>query len=228
MSQDAYVREYIPTCETFGWTGGPVFSTRIITKANGRERRNADWSQPQHEYSLPFQGLTQSQYAPIKQMHLNRRGAWGVFLYRDRLDDRLDQTIFAIAAAGQSEFQLSKPSVIDGVEYQRNIVAAYQRDPGDPSGRLAIPSDLVIRVDGVIASPADYVINPDNGKITFDTPMAGSEILDATGPFSIWVRFVSDKLPFTIINKGAKGFFVEGTIDLLEMPAPVELDSASS
>ena len=96
MSEDAYVRAYIPTCETYGWTGGPVFSTRIVTRQNGRENRNADWAQPQHEFALPFQGLTQDQYVPIKRMHLNRRGAWGVFLYRDRSDDRAVDETFAL------------------------------------------------------------------------------------------------------------------------------------
>ena len=72
-----YIRRYIPTCETYGWTGGPGFSTRIVTRLNGRSRRNADWDQPVHSFTLPFQGLTQERYAPIKRMHLNRQGALG-------------------------------------------------------------------------------------------------------------------------------------------------------
>ena len=46
--------------------------------------------------------------------------------------------------------------------------------------------------------------------------------------FSIWVRFVSDKLPFTIVNRGATTFYVEGSIDLIEMAPPVQIESSSS
>ena len=224
MSEDAYVRAYIPTCETYGWTGGPVFSTRIVTRQNGRENRNADWAQPQHEFALPFQGLTQDQYVPIKRMHLNRRGAWGVFLYRDRLDSEADQEVFAIAEAGQDTFQLLKNSTINGVGYQRLVRALYRPDPADPG--QALDSDIVIRVDG--APTTAFTLNRDTGEVVFDAPMTGGELLDWSGVFSIWVRFVSDKLPFTIVNRGSATFYVEGSIDLLEMAPPVQIESSSS
>ena len=125
----SYLRAYIPACEGYGWEGGPEFSTRIVRMASGRERRNAEWSQPQHFYAIPFANLTQTQYAPIKQMHLNRRGRWGCFLFRDRLDDYASNESFAVAESGQTEFQLSKWSVIDGVAYHNEINAIYL--PGD-------------------------------------------------------------------------------------------------
>lgn len=219
----AYVRAYIPACESYDWTGGPGFNTRIVVKQNGRERRNADWSQPQHSYSLPFQGLTQADYVPIKAMHLNRRGAWGVFLYRDPLDSVASQEVFAIAEAGQTTFQLAKQSAIDGVPYERMVRALYLPDPQNPGG--VVPAPVSVRVNG--AATTSYTLDPDTGVIVFASPMAGGEVLDWSGSFSLWVRFVSDRLPFTIVNRGQAGYFVEGAIDLLEMPAPVTGDITS-
>lgn len=216
-----YIRAYIQACEAYGWNGGPEHKTRISQLAGSlRERRNAQWQQPQHFFSLPFQNITQPQYAPIKQMHMNRRGRWGVFLYADRLDRTLDNEVFAVADAGQTEFQLSKWSVIEGVSYQREIYALY-RPLDDGSAEDATPT---ITVDG---SPAvDMTVDHDRGILIFDTPMTGGEILRATTDcFSLWVRFDNDRLPFSIDNKSGGEFVVNGSVDLLEMPPPDESSS---
>lgn len=211
-----YLRAYIPACEGYGWEGGPEHRTNIVQLRSGRERRNAMWMQPQHFYSLPFTNIRQSEYAPIKQMHMNRRGRWGVFLYRDRLDDSADDELFAVAEAGQTEFQLGKWSIIDGVTYYRHVTALYMEgDDGE-----ALEAAPTVTVDG---SPATgMTVDYDRGILMFDTPMAGGEILRWTGVFSIWVRFDNDRLPFSIDNRSGQGFVVNGQVDLLEMPPPEE------
>lgn len=211
-----YLRAYIPACEGYGWEGGPEHRTTIVQLRSGRERRNAMWTQPQHFYSLPFTNIRQSEYAPIKQMHMNRRGRWGVFLYRDRLDDSADDELFAVAEAGQTEFQLGKWSIIDGVTYYRHVTALYMEgDDGE-----ALEAAPTVTVDGSTA--AGMTVDYDRGVLTFDTPMAGGEILRWTGVFSIWVRFDNDRLPFSIDNRSGQGFVVNGQVDLLEMPPPEE------
>lgn len=211
-----YLRAYIPACEGYGWEGGPEHRTTIVQLRSGRERRNAMWTQPQHFYSLPFTNIRQSEYAPIKQMHMNRRGRWGVFLYRDRLDDSADDELFAVAEAGQTEFQLGKWSIIDGVTYYRHVTALYiEGDDGE-----ALEAAPTVTVDGSPA--AGMTVDYDRGVLTFDTPMAGGEILRWTGVFSIWVRFDNDRLPFSIDNRSGQGFVVNGQVDLLEMPPPEE------
>ena len=64
-----HLRPYIDACETFGWSGGQEFNTRLVTLLNGRERRNANWSQGRHRYTLPFQNLMREQYRAVRQMH---------------------------------------------------------------------------------------------------------------------------------------------------------------
>ncbi len=211
-----YLRAYIAACEGYGWEGGPQHRTSIVQLRSGRERRNASWAQPQHFFSLPFVNLSQPQYAPIKQMHMNRRGRWGVFLYRDRLDCLASQELFAIAEAGQAEFQLGKWSVIEGVSYYREVAALYS--PGE--GGAAEPVDPSVTVDGNPTTA--FTVDHDRGTLVFDSPMAGGEQLRWTGPFSIWVRFDNDALPFTINNRSGGDYVVNGTVDLLEMPPPQE------
>lgn len=211
-----YLRAYIPACEGYGWEGGPEHRTNIVQLRSGRERRNAMWVQPQHFFSLPFSNISQPEYAPIKQMHMNRRGRWGVFLYRDRLDDTADDALLGVAEAGQTEFQLGKWSIIQGVSYYRHVTAMYvEGDDGD-----AVPVDPEVTVDGAaaIGMTTDY----DRGVIIFENPMAGGEILRWSGDFSLWVRFDNDRLPFSIDNRSGRSFVVNGQVDLLEMPPPEE------
>lgn len=217
-----YVRKYISTCEAFGWEGGPCAKTRITPMRNKAEKRNAEWDQPQHSFTVPFQNITQPWYVPIKQMHLNRRGAWGCFLYRDRLDDRADGDVFAVAAAGQTTFQLAKLSEIEGVQYFRHVNAIYTpgSNPGD-----ALESTIVVLVDDVPTTA--YVLDHDTGEIVFDTPMTGGEVLKWSGPFSLWVRFQNDYLPFSIDNRSGGEFVVNGSISLLEMLPPQEGEVSS-
>lgn len=219
MIGPGYIRRYIPACETFGWTGGPGFNTRIVTRLNGRENRNADWSQPQHSFSLPFQALTQDDYAPIKNMHLNRQGAWGVFLYRDRLDDTASNELIGTAEAGQAEFQLVKDSTLDGVIYKRQCTALYV--PAEDGSAIQVTPEITVN-----GSPAmGWTFDHDRGLAFPPAPMTGGEIVRWSGQFSVWVRFVSDRLPFTIGTRNADGFFVDGSIDLLEQPPPIEITS---
>ena len=210
----SYLRAYIRACEGYGWEGGPEFSTRIVRMANGRERRNAEWSQPQHFYAVPFANLVQSQYAPIKQMHLNRRGRWGCFLFRDRLDDYADNETFAVAEAGQTEFQLAKWSVIDGVSYHNEINAIYL--PNDDGSAQSNTVEITVN-----DNPAgSHVIDRDRGIVTFDTAPSDGPVLRWTGGFSCWVRMDQDRLPFSIDNKSGGEFVVNGGVELLEQPPP--------
>lgn len=217
-----YLKAYIPACEAYGWEGGPEHKTRIVQLRSGRERRNAEWVQPQHFFSLPFQNITQPQYAPVKMMHMNRRGRWGAFLYRDRSDWQADDEALVVAEAGQDTFQLGKWSLIDGVTYYRHVYALYV--PG--SDWAAEDSEISITVNDAPAST--YVLDRDRGLVIFDTPMSGGEIIRWSGAFSIWVRFDNDRLPFSIDNRSGGEYVMNGQVDLLEMPPPEEDSSSSS
>lgn len=212
-----YRRAYIPTCESYGWDGGPGFKTNIVSLANKHENANADWDQPQHFFSLPFQNIDVTQYAPIKQMHMNCRGMHGRFLYRDRLDSTVDDELLAVAVAGQDTFQLGKWSVIDSISYFRHIYALYQPNPASPGEALEVTP--VITVDG--APTTAFTVDHDRGVVVFDAPMSGDEVINwSAAGFSVWVRFDNDRLPFTIDNKSGGEFVVNGTVELLEMPPP--------
>lgn len=206
-----YIRSYIEACEGFGWSGGPEFNTRIVTLANGRERRNADWPQHRHRYTLPFNNIDMDAYRSIRQMFEVVRGQAGVFLYKDPLSNYADNQLFGFGDGSTTEFQLTTLSSLDGVIYQRQVNAL-------PDGET-----LLVTVDGV--SEPDFTVDRDRGKVIFDTAPAVATELRWSGNFVVWVRFNNDWLPMSIDSRRAGGVAINGTIDLIEVPSPEEVSS---
>lgn len=208
-----YVRAFIPACATFGWSGGPSFQTRIKVLINGRERRNADWSQEKNRYTVPFQNLSAEQYTTVRQMFQVCRGMAHDFLYQDPLDAYSDNEEFAVADGVTAEYQLSKLSAIEGVIYQREINALYTAgDDGE-----AVPSTISVTVNN---TPTVVTVDYDRGKVLFSPAPTIGSILRWSGEFATWVRFDADWLPFSIDNRLSGGYAHNGQITLLEQPPP--------
>lgn len=214
-----YVRAFIPACEAFGWAGGPSFQTRIKALPNGRERRNADWSQEKNRYTVPFQNVSSEDYAGIRQMFQVCRGMAHAFLYRDPLDFLAQGEVFATGDGATTEFALSKRSTIDGVLYRRYVHALYV--PGDydsdENTQEADPSTIQVRVDGVVTA---VTVDHDRGTVLFAAPPANAAVLTWSGAFAVWVRFDADWLPFSIDNRRGAGHAHNGQIALTEDAAP--------
>jgi len=210
-----YVRAFITACEAFGWNGGPSFQTRIKTLSNGRERRNADWSQEKNKYVLPFQNINPEAYRSIRQMFQVCRGMAHTFLYRDPLDFEAANEEFGIGDGATREFQLSKLSAIEGVIYQREVHALYA--PG--ADGEAQTSAITVTVNG---SPTAVTVDHDRGLVIFAVAPANGTVLRWSGAFAVWVRFDTDWLPFSIDNLVAGDFAHNGQVALIEEPEPEE------
>ena len=200
----AYIDGYIEACAGFGWEGGPEFSTRVVTMANGFERRNGDWAEARRRYTLPFLNLSRDRYVPILQMFYVARGKLHCFRYRDPLDYEADNELIGFGNGTTDLFQLSKLSTIDGFSYQRNVYAI-------PTG-----DTIVVEING---SPTTaFTLDYERGLILFDSPPALNAEIRWSGIFDVWVRFDQDYLPFTIDNPDAHN----GQVVLIEMPPPEE------
>lgn len=199
----AYLNAYLEPCPGYGWEGGPSFSTRIVSMANGRERRNAIWANARHSYTAPFLNISREAYRQIKQMHLVCRGQLHCFRFRDALDYTATNDVFDIGDGTKTTFQISKFSTIDGITYQRNVYALVS---------------VSVTVNG---EEADPTINMNNGEVSFASPPESGAVLRWSGVFDIWVRFNQDDLPFTLDNPNA----TNGQVTLIEVPAPDEVTS---
>lgn len=209
----AYLKAYIGAAYSHGWEGGPEFKTRIVDMANGRDRRNAEWAQPRHRFTLGFQHLNAESYASIKQMHLVARGMLHTFLHQDGLDPSATDELFGLGDGVEDEFQLSKLSVVSGVTYQRFVYALFV--PGDNG--IATDAPITVTINGEPTTA--FTLDRDRGLIVFDDPPEVDAVLRWSGPYSLWVRFAQDWLPFSFDEPNGR----YGTVDLLEDKAPPEV-----
>ncbi len=195
-----YFDDYLTPCPGYGWEGGPEFSTRIVSLANGRERRNANWAQARRKYSAPFLNISKEAYREILRMFMVCEGMANCFRFRDQLDNTAEDQQFGIGDGTTDEFQLGVVWTSDTVPYFRNVYALT----GTP----------VIMVND---TPTGTVtVDMDRGVVVFDTPPAPGEILTWSGEFDVWVRFDQDYLPFSLDNPDA----TNGTVNLVEVPPP--------
>lgn len=202
----AYIRAYLETCEGYGWEGGPEFSTRVTTMANGFERRNADWAEARRKFSLPFLNLSRERYLPILNMFYAARGQLHCFLYRDPLDHEATDEFIGLGDGVEVEYQLSKLTNVDGFIYQRNVYAIPDSE------------NIVVTVNNVVTA---VTVDKDRGTILFASPPALNAQIRWSGIFDLWVRFNSDYLPFSLDAPDARN----GQVELIEMPPMPEVVS---
>jgi uncharacterized protein (TIGR02217 family) len=201
-----YFDAYIDVCPAYGWEGTPTFNTRLVTLANGRERRNANWSQPRMRYSANFQNILHEYYMRVLTMFMACKGREHCFKFRDELNYQATDQQFGVGDGTTDEFQLQTVFTVNGsIPYGRNV--------------YAIRSISAVRVNGTPTTA--YTVDLDRGVVTMDSPPANAAVLEWDGEFDIWVRFENDDLPFTIDSRSqANGILINGSVNLIEVPPP--------
>lgn len=194
----AYIDAFLEPQASYGWQGGPTFSTRIVQMRNNRERRNADWAEARHSYSYSFENIERDEYRSIKRHHLVCRGMLHCFPFIDALDFEAESEAFAQGDGVTKVFQLRKISTLDGISYTRNCYVIL---------KAAVTSD---------GAPVAPTVDMRRGTVTFSVAPASGKILRWTGEHGVWVRFNQDDLPFSI-----PAFeMATGSVDLIEVPPP--------
>ena len=201
-----HLSSYLEQCAAFGWSGGPVFNTRIAALKSGAESRNADWIDVRHKFTAPYTSRGKDVYLALKRQFLVCRGMLGAFRFRDELDYQATDEIFGAGDGVEDTFQLKKISEADGVQYER-LIHALAVAPTVP---------FTVTVDGVATTA--FSVNIRTGQLRFDSPPADGAVLRWSGEFDIWVRFASDDLDFSLDNPNS----TNGRVSLIEVAAPVE------
>lgn len=195
-----YLNAYLPACHSYGFEGGPTYSTQVVTLMNGSERRNATWDQPRHQYTTNFNNISKSSAQSLKQMFMVCRGQATAFRFQDPLDNEALNEDFAVGNGSTNSFQLAKVSIIDGVQYFRYIYAVR---------------NINIYINDILQT-AGVTVDLNRGIVNFTTPPADGSIISWSGGFDIWVRFNTDVFAFTLDNPDA----TNGQLVLIEVKAP--------
>lgn len=158
-----------------GATGGPGFSTDIVTVSGGDEQRNESWDQERSRYDAAPGVRSREQMAEVLAFFRARKGRAYSFRFRDCFDhDAVDQETRPL---GGNVYQLVKRYTSGPVSYVRVITKP-------------VAGTVIVKVGGSIVVPAgiDHAL----GLIFFASTLASTPV--ASFEFDVHCRFDVDYL----------------------------------
>lgn len=170
-----------------GAKGGPALKTSVITRRNGRENRNQEWSVARHSWDIGYGVTGIDDFETVRRFFYARMGRARSFLFKDWSDYK--GTLEAVAA-------------VAGDATKRQLIKTYA-DSVNPYVRLIeypISTTLHVYVDTM--ETTDFTLG-NYGVITFTGGDPGDNVV-ATFEFDIPVRFDVDQLDMTIESVLAK------------------------
>ncbi|WP_439816229.1 DUF2460 domain-containing protein [Zavarzinia sp. CC-PAN008] len=171
-----------------GSSGGPSYSTTVVTLASGHEQRNINWAQARHRYNVA-RGITTAQRLEqvVAHFHAVQGRALG-FLYPDPLDHGsgpggieptpLDQAI-GTGDGATTAFQLRKTYARGGAERSRTITRP-------------VPGSVRCAVNGT--ETAAFTVDTTTGIVSFASAPGAGLLVQAGFRFLVPVRFDTDHL----------------------------------
>lgn len=198
----SFVETRFPVDIAYGSTGGPSYSTDVVTTQSGHEQRNANWSHARARYNVAHGVKTQGQLDALIAFFRARQGRAHGFRFKDWSDYRAQSQSLGFGDGERSSFQLVKHYSDGGYAEQRII-----RKP--VAGSVQIYVESIVQQTGVEVDSA-------TGLVHFDTaPAAGAEI-SADFEFDVPVRFDTDSLSARLDNYGVYSW---ADIPLVELRA---------
>jgi uncharacterized protein (TIGR02217 family) len=160
-----------------GATGGPEYSTDIVSVASGYEQRNVNWAAARARYDIGTGIRTREQMAEVIAFFRARKGRAYGFRFRDWTD---------FEAIGQAMLATADPLVWQ-------LVRRYPSGPSEDVRKITKPEvgSVVVRVNGSVV--AGLSIDHLTGLVTFPSAPAAQPYGDFR--FDVPCRFDTDHLP---------------------------------
>ncbi len=192
----SFIDQEFPRKYMYGSSIGLSFSTEIVPLKNNREDRNENNEMLRAEADLSYRHITQASRDWIANFHMLARGALRSFRVYDVSDHD--------CKVGQG-FIIANPDTGDLETWKRYTL------PGGETvdRRIAKPIESLFKLyDGGGAEIAS-TLDPDAGTVTTGATWSGE--------FHIPMRFVNDKLLWTVVNRNRReGRIYTGNIKLIE------------
>jgi uncharacterized protein (TIGR02217 family) len=177
----------------FGTSGGPTFSTDIVTYANGAESRNINWALSRYIANLKYEIKSRADAKYLYNFFLARMGRGQGFRVKDLFDfssssDHVSTPVFTDQVIGTgngvtTQFQLKKLYTDSSVTYSRNIYKPMT-SPAISVGKNGVLQTLTTH----------YTVNYNTGIVTFVSAPANGLSITAGFKFHVPVRFDIDSI----------------------------------
>lgn len=169
----------LDTAISYGFVGGPEFSTRIVPMNNGQENRNQTWVNPLHRYVISHEMFTRTNYLTLRAFFYGCAGQLNAFRFKDWADYQATAEALGNAPAGSAAVQLKKTYTNGSTSYVRTITKPV-------SGTVTVYQAGVAKTG---------TLDTSTGLFTPTTAWTEGEALTWTGEFDVPVRFASDHYP---------------------------------
>jgi len=172
---------------SYGVTGGPEYSTDIVTTSSGYEQRNMNWAQARCKYQAAHGVKTENQMKRLLAFFRARRGRAYGFRFKDWLDYTGKKERISIGDGKTKTFQLTKTYTDDaGYTEIRKI-------------RKPVTGTVQIQLGGIVQQ-AGWSAEYTTGMISFAAAPDVDVIITADYEFDVPVRFDTDHCPQSIKN----------------------------
>ncbi len=179
-----------------GATGGPSFSTSVVTLASGAEQRNSLWANSRGKWNISTGIRTREQMLDVIAFFHVVKGRAYSFRFKDWNDySATDQSMVEVTS---TVWQLVKRYNIGGFEHVRTITKP-------------VVGTAVVKVGASVVTPSG--IDYQTGRVTFSSAPGSAPM--ASFEFDVPVRFETDHLP---VQANAWDQQVVSQIDLTEVP----------
>lgn len=166
-----------------GATGGPTFSTVVITTASGAEQRIALWERGRAVWDVSHALRTPAQAHELLSFFLARQGRLRGFRFKDWSDYSTDQPVpgtrFSTAPITSTTFRLQRTYSSGGQTYTRTITKPV-------AGTVRIYTPAGQEVSG------GWTLDATTGVVTF--AVAPGYVPQWRGEYDVPVRFDTDQM----------------------------------
>lgn len=185
----SFVETRFPADISFGSSGGPVFSTSVITTQGGFEQRNINWAEARAKYNVAHGVKNQTQLDALIAFFRSRQGKAHGFRFKDWTDYKAAAVGIGTGNGSQTAFQLVKTYTSGGVTYTRTV-------------KKPVTGTVLIYLNGVLQG-SGWSVNTATGVITFTGAPGSGVAVTADFEFDVPVRFDTDHLSASLDNYGA-------------------------
>lgn len=178
-----------------GATGGPAFSTSVVSLASGAEERNSLWANGRGKWNISTGIRTREQMLDVIAFFHVVKGRAYSFRFKDWNDyAATDQMMVEVTP---TVWQLVKRYAVGGLAHVRTITKP-------------LVGTVTVKIDGLPVTPDG--IDDQTGQVTF--ALAPGSVPIASFEFDVPVRFDTDHLP---VQASAFDQQVVSQIDLVEV-----------
>ncbi|MGE0108143.1 MAG: DUF2460 domain-containing protein [Bdellovibrionales bacterium] len=170
----------------YGASGGPAYSTSVISTASGYEQRNQNWSSARGQWDVSSGLKKASQLEILIAFFRARKGKAHGFRFKDWTDYTATAQQIGLGDDETQTFQLIK-------EYKSGAGSETRAITKPASGTVVIYADGNEVITGVS-------VDTTTGIVTFSEAPESGTIITADFEFDVPVRFDTDTMDVTIEN----------------------------